>query len=188
MDDRCVCPRVHLSFSPPDHRLNPSDTRRNADPIKGPTFQILHMTDVHLDPEYLAGQDVECSFPLCCRQNEVQKRSRLSEGSGEWGSLEGNCDCPSRLAHSALKAINESISRKSSVMQTRPEDPLIQSSSLGLILWTGDILPHNVWSTSKEQIRETATEWTRMFREFLGNAGVPVVPVLGNHEELPVNM
>lgn len=193
-----------LVFLPPfvlkqDHHPNPSslDVADSVDQMRGSNIQFLQVTDVHLDPEYSAEQDLECGFPLCCRQNDQKdwaqdKADRLTVGSGDWGSLEGNCDCPQKLAQSAFAAINETISRKGSTFARLDSsaDASIEnhSSSLHFILWTGDILPHNVWSTSKEQLNETAVKWTQLFDQYLGGAGVPVIPVLGNHEALPVNM
>ena len=181
-------------FKQDDHA---SDIRDTGDKMEEQTLKFVHMTDVHLDLQYAGGEEVGCSFSLCCRNNVETHWTRdgeSNERSGDWGSLEGNCDCPLNLAQSALTAINESISRKSE----RLSGPLSQSgesvaelhrsAAPDYILWTGDILPHDVWATSEEQMIETASEWTRQVKSSLSHTGIPIIPLLGNHEAVPVNL
>lgn len=175
--------------------------------MKGGTLKFLHMTDVHLDLAYTVGEKVQCRFPLCCRKNVGDGLTSYRSGrgddsgsderSGDWGSLEGNCDCPLNLAESLLKAVNESISRKSerlpmrrpaSVQSGNTDIDSDRSTAPEYIIWTGDITPHDVWATSREEMMKAASEWTQQVTRFLSHTGIPVFPVLGNHEALPVNM
>ena len=31
---------------------------------------MLHITDIHLDPDYSVGSNAECGEPLCCRDDD----------------------------------------------------------------------------------------------------------------------
>jgi sphingomyelin phosphodiesterase len=53
------------------------------------------------------------------------------------------------------------------------------------IIWTGDLVPHDIWNQTKEEnlkiIKENIKQMTEKF------PGVPIFPSLGNHESAPVN-
>lgn len=53
------------------------------------------------------------------------------------------------------------------------------------IVWTGDLVPHDVWNQTKEEnmkiIKETVKQMSEKF------PGIPIFPALGNHESSPVN-
>lgn len=36
-----------------------------------PVMRVLHLTDLHLDDQYLAGADTGCGEPLCCRNTDT---------------------------------------------------------------------------------------------------------------------
>ena len=47
-------------------------------PQKTGDFKILHISDLHLDSEYVEGSEADCEFPLCCRD---WKLAREAEGA-----------------------------------------------------------------------------------------------------------
>lgn len=49
---------------------------------------------------------------------------------------------------------------------------------------TGDIIAHNVWSTTKEKNIESIEYSGKQFQEVLGPK---IYPILGNHEPHPSN-
>ena len=160
---------IHALLLPsPDNMICPASPVFSGgfERTKESTLKLLHLTDVHLDLEYEAGTQSKCDFALCCR-----KPASAGE-AGDWGSLEGNCDCLFSLAQSSLQAVRHTITR----------DPP------AFILWTGDVVPHDVWATSRQEIATTASRWMALMHEHLNDTGIPVLPVLGNHEALPVNM
>lgn len=56
---------------------------------------------------------------------------------------------------------------------------------MGHIVWTGDLTPHDVWSTAKEENILIIDRLMTLIQQYFPNA--PVYPTLGNHESHPVN-
>ena len=54
-----------------------------------------------------------------------------------------------------------------------------------MIIWTGDLVPHIVWDTSKEGNLKIIREIVEIVKEKF--PGIPVYPAIGNHESHPVN-
>lgn len=53
------------------------------------------------------------------------------------------------------------------------------------VIWTGDLVPHDVWNRSREKNLEIINYTTRVLAESL--PVVRVFPAIGNHEAEPVN-
>lgn len=51
-------------------------------------------------------------------------------------------------------------------------------------MWTGDISPHDIWNITREEVIFQVRLVTEMIKQ---HAKVPVFPVIGNHEGVPVN-
>ena len=51
-------------------------------------------------------------------------------------------------------------------------------------MWTGDISPHDIWNITKEEVIYQIRLVTDLVKQY---AKVPVLPVIGNHEGVPVN-
>jgi sphingomyelin phosphodiesterase len=56
------------------------------------TMQVLHITDVHVDPNYMPGSNARCQEPTCCR-NDTLGPVRPGGGAGYWGDYR-DCDTP----------------------------------------------------------------------------------------------
>lgn len=63
--------------------------------------------------------------------------------------------------------------------------PFDTPQDLDLILWTGDLIPHNVWNTSREGNLDVIRQTVQMVKDYFPD--VPVFPAIGNHESHPVN-
>ena len=50
------------------------------------TGYYLHITDIHLDLEYLPGAKIDCGLPLCCRQGSGSAGANTSNAAGYWGT------------------------------------------------------------------------------------------------------
>jgi hypothetical protein len=128
---------------------------------------FVHITDIHIDPYYEAGSLNECNEPLCCRATSgpvaAQDKRRQA---GRWGDY-GNCDVPIRTLRNALNRIRE------------------QHSNAEYWLWTGDISPHDIWNITKAEAANHVRLVTKLVRTY--SNGLPVFPVIGNHEAHPVN-
>ena len=67
-----------------------------APPITGPKtisvprapdeLRIVHITDIHYDPNYLVGGIANCINPICCRRADGLA-SNPAEGAGRWGNF-----------------------------------------------------------------------------------------------------
>lgn len=128
-----------------------------------PRKRILHMTDMHFDPDYFVGSNANCGEPLCCRANNGPGEGQFKAG------LYGHylCDAPRSLLNNLF-------------------DHLAQQELPDYIFWTGDNPSHHVWSETRESKNKVTEMLTSMFLERFGQK-VQVFTNVGNHESVPVN-
>ena len=75
-----------------------------------PELRILHLSDVHMDPDFAEGTVVNCDEPLCCRPwSQVAQGENVTEYSGKWGGAHGNCDLPQITLENMLEYIVQNI-------------------------------------------------------------------------------
>ncbi|RWS14173.1 sphingomyelin phosphodiesterase-like protein 2, partial [Dinothrombium tinctorium] len=127
--------------------------------------KILHITDIHLDPNYCEACHAYCEEPLCCMN--ISNSTNRSILSGYWGSY-GNCDIPVQTVEKSLEYLSK-------------------MHNFDYIMYTGDTLPHLIWNASKAITVEEIRTLTAILRKYLANSTL-FFPVIGNHEGLPVNM
>ncbi|XP_022694615.1 sphingomyelin phosphodiesterase-like isoform X3 [Varroa jacobsoni] len=132
-----------------------------------PKLRIAHITDTHVDYQYAPGSNANCADPLCCHTDSTQKKGSSvgADNAGFWGTYV-TCDIPERTLISALKYIEK---------QVKPD----------YIYWTGDIISHNVWQTTREGNLRQFNRTLDVLRMYVPD--VKVIPVIGNHEGVPVN-
>ncbi|XP_068237816.1 sphingomyelin phosphodiesterase-like isoform X2 [Palaemon carinicauda] len=135
-------------------------------PEGSPTMKILHLADTHFDPEYLPGSNAECKEKYFCCRAESGPLDRPEAAAGKWGDYR-NCDAPKWL----LQATYDHIK--------------MTHTDIDFIIWTGDLIPHNVWNTSRETNLEIIYESVQLVADNF--PGIPVFPAIGNHEAHPVN-
>ena len=73
--------------------------------IGSPTLKVLHLTDVHWDPEYQEGSNANCREPLCCRATSG-KVSVPGDKAGYWGDYR-SCDIPWRTIENTVKHMSK---------------------------------------------------------------------------------
>ncbi|OZJ03452.1 hypothetical protein BZG36_02736 [Bifiguratus adelaidae] len=141
----------------------------------GETFTVLHLSDWHYDPNYQEGAEANCSRPLCCQRRDTDPLKgtipqNISRPANKWGDY--NCDAPFALLESALDAI-----------------PKLEPD-IAFAMLTGDIPPHNVWSTTKDNVTyQTETfAFEHLHSHFDKTINITVYPVVGNHEAAPTNI
>jgi len=134
-------------------------------PVGSPTLKVLQLADVHWDPEYEEGSNANCREPLCCRATSGNV-SKAEDAAGYWGDYR-SCDVPWRTVENTVKHMSQ------------------QHPDTDYILWTGDLIPHDVWSTSKQENIYIIDRLVKLLAQYF--PGVPVYPTLGNHEAHPVN-
>ena len=123
-------------------------------------LKILVVTDVHIDYAYIEGKSAICEESICCR-NTSRNESNDKNKAGKFGFV-GKCDIPLITAQSFTDY---------AIKEVKPD----------IVLFLGDILPHNGW----EQAAEVHYKGLREFTGLLEKFKVPVYPVLGNHEGHP---
>ncbi|XP_043196538.1 sphingomyelin phosphodiesterase-like isoform X1 [Amphibalanus amphitrite] len=154
---------LDLPRPPPASRAKRRDA--HYPPPSTPGLKVLHLADIHLDVLYKEGADNGCDDPLCCRAENGFPKER-SRQAAHWG--EYRCDAPPRLLHSLI----EHVARK-------------HKDELSYVLWTGDTAPHDSWKTTRKDVLDLTARVTSLLRHKL--AGVPVYPVIGNHDSAPTN-
>lgn len=128
---------------------------------------IVQLTDPHYDPNYIAGGNAKCNSGACCHRNQGLPEEK-NDAAGYWGDY-NRCDTPSYAVINVLNSINDEHKDK-----------------IDAIYFTGDIIDHFTYDTSKEgNIESFKFMFDALEKAF---PGVPIYPVLGNHEAHPANL
>ena len=61
-----------------------------------------------------------------------------------------------------------------------------QHSDAAYIIWTGDLVPHDMWSTTKEENIMISDRLLNLMKQYFPST--PLYPTLGNHESSPANV
>ncbi len=62
---------------------------------------------------------------------------------------------------------------------------IVFNKDIDYIVWTGDIVPHDTWDTSKDENLMINFELLSLMKRYFPS--IPMYPTLGNHEAHPVN-
>lgn len=108
-----VCPKPVVSaYYPTLSDLVPTAKPSNASAPRssGERLQVLHLSDIHIDPRYAIGSEGNCTSGLCCRElatntDLLTTYSNASLPAPRYGSFQ--CDSPFDLVISAMQAIGE---------------------------------------------------------------------------------
>ena len=149
------------------HSSTPKAVPVKSVPKQSRPFKIVHLTDIHVDPRYEVSTNAACENKILCCHMTDGAPANASVSAGLWGHA-GRCDTPLITLESALKHINS------------------MHSDADLIYMSGDLIPHNMWYTNKDDNAKYIEEISSTIRSFLPKA--KVVPIFGNHEPHPVNM
>ena len=96
---------------------------------------------------------------------------------------EGNgtrTNCHGRRRHHQRQREHKARHHNKHGRRHHDEDPL------DYILWTGDITPHDVWKSDMAELIRVVRIWSQAMIANLPK-DVPVFPVMGNHDTIPVN-
>ncbi|XP_073820492.1 sphingomyelin phosphodiesterase 1-like [Musca autumnalis] len=150
-----------------DSTKGPMTAPKSAVPQKTDNdLTIVQLTDIHYDNEYQVGSLADCEEPMCCR---VTPASGLSDEAkaGYWSDYR-NCDSPLHMIKDAFDNVK------------------VNHPKIDYIYQTGDIVPHLIWATTKEGNKAMLTEINDLIAEKF--PGIPVYPIVGNHEPHPTNV
>ena len=112
---------------------------------------FLHLTDMHLDPDYKAGAPNKCLLGTtrlgCCRKYDVAITG--SNSAGKWGDT--GCDLPFVLFNETLSWIST------------------QFPDLDFVLYGGDTVGHHDISQSKDKNIKTMNTASSWFYKYFGH-------------------
>jgi sphingomyelin phosphodiesterase len=145
-----------------DNKLNLKMNKSIARTDENKIYQIMQITDIHLDSVYFSGGESDCGEPLCCRRTD--QKSSVKTRAGDWGSYP--CDMPVDTVRNAFTEMSRN------------------AKNAELWYWTGDIVPHDVWMYDKNNNLMNSEIIAKFLDEF---AQTPVILAVGNHETVPVN-
>ncbi|KAG8239511.1 hypothetical protein J437_LFUL019217 [Ladona fulva] len=126
-------------------------------------YKVLHLTDIHWDPEYKEGSPSKCPDPLCCRPDSGGSDSAVA---GLWGDY-GPCDIPWRTVEATLEHVST------------------EHADAEWVVMTGDLTPHAIWTSSQQENSMIVNRLNHAIQKSFPNT--PVYPTLGNHEAHPLN-
>ncbi|WFD36533.1 hypothetical protein MCUN1_003416 [Malassezia cuniculi] len=156
-------------------------SRKTGETRKRP-LRVLHLSDIHVDPRYAVGGEVDCDSGQCCRSNSWSAdkwdgspfapgdlpKANLSKAAGYWGSAK--CDSPWALVGSAMQALQH----------IEGADPI----ELGV--FTGDLATHDRdWQVSRDLVKYAEIALYTLLKDTLGN--MTMVVTLGNHDTAPAD-
>ncbi len=127
---------------------------------------IIHVSDVHVDPDYVVGSASDCGYPLCCRA--INGKGTSEHYAGKFGPTNpANCDVPMATVDSWLDDTEAFVQR-----------PDLVGKVWGIA--TGDFVPHNVWNQS---VPYDINDITKLFDKIAAKLpNIQIYPCLGNHE------
>ena len=111
----------------------------------------------------MVGSKTDCSYIICCRNDSSHKFNREDMlEAGYWGSFgEYGCDIPLRTFDSMVNFVAEVI---------KPD----------VVLWTGDVVPHDIWNQSLDYVKLYMDELSRVFKGKFSKFSMYMI--LGNHD------
>lgn len=146
----------------------PSDpTSANGQPNEPRSvLRILHVTDIHIQPDYRPGADAFCNEPVCCCFKNATDPSREAGYFGTYAA----CDIPSWTADAILKRIADTY-------------------KIDSVYYTGDTPSHQIWNQNLEgNIGASQQVISMLERHFVRPYNIPVYFSVGNHDIAPCNM
>ena len=132
---------------------------------------MLVLTDIHIDPDYVEGTNGECNtIGGCCNLNSGKVKHE-EDRAGYWGhnSKYSKCDLPYRFLDKTLQEIKKRFDNK----------------EFDILVSLGDIHSHSFFKVKEEVVINANNYFIDSLIKYL--PGVPVIPVLGNHETSPVD-
>ncbi|KAG6007591.1 hypothetical protein E4U21_005789 [Claviceps maximensis] len=126
-------------------------------------LQIIHYSDVHVDPLYKEGASTNCKKPICCRSSEIHSINDTAHPAGPFG--DHKCDTPMTLE----KSMHEYIKK--------------EFPNAAFALFTGDVVDHAAHNTSRDYNEDAIEHVYGTMHDYMDI----VYGTAGNHEAHPLN-
>ncbi|KAF5392860.1 hypothetical protein D9757_000989 [Collybiopsis confluens] len=147
---------------PAKPHASPHSEQPTPSPARAKPFQVIQISDVHIDRDYTVGSEANCTKNICCRNFTDEIGKPITEPAKRFGN--SKCDSPTSLADSMLDAVN-AINAK-------------------FVIFTGDVVAHDDWLTTREEVTFDLEDFNA---EMLSRIKAKVFPSFGNHDSTPVN-
>ncbi|CAB4255208.1 similar to Saccharomyces cerevisiae YDR452W PPN1 Vacuolar endopolyphosphatase with a role in phosphate metabolism [Maudiozyma barnettii] len=198
---RPVTPNVTIS-----HLFPPKKAEHMTAPEPGTngTFNVLHVSDLHIELDYTIGGEANCTDSLCCTPHSVN-RHKLEGASSFKGLWDSYFNSYYNEDFSFEKGSEVNVFNGTSWMPAASwgyyhcdsPERLINSSlnsivdyatqknvSFDFTIFTGDMISHDLGKhISYESTRESEVRIMKDLKSRMGST--PVFPVLGNHDNYP---
>ncbi|SCU77409.1 LADA_0A00298g1_1 [Lachancea dasiensis] len=193
-------PDVSLS-----HKWPAKQTKHKVAPVPSAndTFNVLHLSDFHIELDYTIGAEANCSASMCCTPHSKNTFANLTSHSHkDWNSYYDSHYEGNSLVKGSLIDVfkNDSIWSPATTFGhyecDAPEilinsslDSIANFSSTNNIdfefaIFTGDAVDHDELSLTSYEVTVNSEE--AVFRDIKNKLGdVPVYSVLGNHDTFP---
>lgn len=132
---------------------------------RGKHFKVLQLTDIHFDPYFSPGSRTDCGEPVCCRTLNGPGRT-INHMASIWGDYT-DCDTPFFTVQNSLQRVSQ------------------EHSDVSYWLMTGDLPPHDIWEYNRNESLAHIRFMTWLINQY--SKETAVLPVIGNHEAVPIN-
>ncbi|KAI0030554.1 sphingomyelin phosphodiesterase [Vararia minispora EC-137] len=126
-------------------------------------FQVVQLSDAHIDTQYVVGSNANCTKPICCR-TFADSPATTTDPAGPFGN--SKCDPPVDLATSMLSAVKQF------------------GGGAKFMIFTGDVEDGDTWLVDQSLVTSDLQSFDSMLASSLN---MPVFPSIGNHDAAPVN-
>lgn len=167
----------------------PPKPKNAKEPIPlGETFNVLHLSDVHYQKSYKEGAVGNCVNLMCCKRGSIYLP--IGQQGGYFKRLGPmpapkmgfyRCDTPLSLFDSTMFDVKQK--ERELVFEEMDKNNGEAQDGFDFALFTGDMVDHDPFEVSYEESISEEEQSFRKFKEYLG--GIPVYPVLGNHDTYP---
>ena len=205
--NECALPEIPNNYSIAYLWNNTRPEKADLVPIpSNETFKVLHISDFHLEYDYVVGGEANCTNSMCCTPYSVAAPDSISSDiskiddlysalfEGSFYDAEGNYHKGEKIT--ALNNISVPATSFGNYECDAPE--LLINSSLHSIgkfqkennltfdftIFTGDLVDHD--ETKRINLDMSVYEETQVFKDIKATLGnLSVYPVLGNHDTFP---
>ncbi|CAR23078.1 KLTH0E00638p [Lachancea thermotolerans CBS 6340] len=193
-----LTPNVSLSHmwpeKQPKHSIAPEPSNE--------TFNVLHVSDFHIELDYTVGAEANCSASMCCTPHSKNSVSNNNTDQHKWNSYYNSSYTDDSFSKGSLIDVfqNSSVWAPATTFGNYKCDApeILINSSLDSIaqfskdndinfdfaIFTGDLVDHDEISLTSYEMTVQSEEI--VFRDIKKKlADVPVYSVMGNHDTFP---
>lgn len=141
--------------------------RAEPKPSGKATYRVLQLNDMHLDFKYTPGASIACQSTSLCCNDLAGPAKNAADAAGYWGSPASTCDLPQHTWTAAMDFIKETV---------KPD----------YAIWLGDNTDHAIWNPDVNR-HFSFTKFMADYIKKSWGSEIPVFPIFGNHEMMPVD-